>query len=67
MGQTAIVAFNRGKKDAVVDIALPDNQDGNVVPRRLEWRQHPGTGQDVEGHLHPATIGIGIHERINKK
>ncbi len=29
-GQTAIVAFNRGKKDAVVDVALPDNQDGNV-------------------------------------
>jgi neopullulanase len=29
-GQTAIVAFNRGKKDAVVDIALPDCPDGHV-------------------------------------
>jgi neopullulanase len=26
--QTAIVAFNRGKKDAVVDITLPEGQDG---------------------------------------
>jgi hypothetical protein len=29
-GQTAIVAFNRGKKDAVVDVTLPDKQGGNV-------------------------------------
>jgi neopullulanase len=28
--QTAIVAFNRGKKDAVVDINLPDGKDGQV-------------------------------------
>jgi hypothetical protein len=29
-GQTAIVVFNRGKKDAVVDIPLPDGQDGHT-------------------------------------
>ena len=26
--QAAVVVFNRGKKDAVVDIGVPDQQDG---------------------------------------
>jgi neopullulanase len=44
--QTAIVAFNRGKKDAVVDIGLPESQDGRAF--HDVWN---GASTEVEGKV----------------